>query len=217
MSAPSDIWSWLSGKTRAARSKGQSIFNRLVKGGAKKSEAKTRALFEIEPRPEQWRKLSPWELEAAGFSRTSKRYTTAPKGGRIVASETISEKAVRNKRALAETGTPLKSSEAPTRLAAGQHPYKSAASEEIAAKQRETASRKRLAREARSIPAVTNPNDGKTYRPRTAVRRAYLSLRDRKLNGEMLDNGDWHGMIDIATAINDPQLVSLRQSSKTVG
>ncbi len=217
----SNILDWLFGKSRTTKRKATSLFKRLFSRGVGKHEAQVRALFEAEAPPSLWRKLSPKELLSAGLSPTSKRYTTAAKGGKIAAATTISEKAMRNKRALAETGSTLKGSEAPTRLSAGMQPYKSAQSEDIAHKQHETAIRRRLAKDARAVRSVNHPGGGssgrasRSYIPSATARERYLKNRDRKLAGQELSDGEWHEMVDIATAINDPQLRLLRLSKNS--
>jgi hypothetical protein len=44
------------------------------------------------------------------------------------------------------------------------------------------------------------------------MRNELWPARERKLNGEFLDEGDWHQMIDQARAVNDPMLAALLKS-----
>jgi hypothetical protein len=40
----------------------------------------------------------------------------------------------------------------------------------------------------------------------------YWRVRRRKLAGQWIDDGEWHGMMDIARALNDPALKDLMKS-----
>jgi hypothetical protein len=52
-----------------------------------------------------------------------------------------------------------------------------------------------------------------TYTITQKMRDKFWSLRQRKLDGEMLDDGDWHQMIDQARALRDPHLAALMKSA----
>ncbi|MFZ0494421.1 MAG: hypothetical protein WBE80_10240 [Methylocella sp.] len=52
----------------------------------------------------------------------------------------------------------------------------------------------------------------KRYPVTEEMRNELWSARERKLNGEFLDEGDWHQMIDQARAVNDPMFAALLKS-----
>jgi hypothetical protein len=52
----------------------------------------------------------------------------------------------------------------------------------------------------------------KRYLVTDAMRGSFFDLRDRKLNHEFLDDGDWHELVDMARAMNDPMLSVLLKS-----
>jgi hypothetical protein len=95
--------------------------------------------------------------------------------------------------------------------------YKSAAARENAAKAKPKLREiQRLKKKVLEVRAVSRPpssrNRAPTYRTSDTARRNYWRLRNRKLRGEHLDDGDWHQMIDIANATNDPALSRLMKS-----
>jgi hypothetical protein len=101
--------------------------------------------------------------------------------------------------------------------ATGELRYGTAAAEVQAGKTKET---RRLQREVKRITrAELPPTLPPSRRPRrrfypvtSAMRDNFIGLRRRKLLGEYLDNGDWHQLVDIARAINDPALSALMKS-----
>jgi hypothetical protein len=105
--------------------------------------------------------------------------------------------------------------------AAGARPYKTAASETQAAKTRAKAVEKRdIAVHAREVTEVSRPpktRRGETrrvaYQATDPMRDSYMRLRNQKLRGEFIDDGEWHGMADIAYTINDPMLSRLLKSA----
>jgi hypothetical protein len=103
----------------------------------------------------------------------------------------------------------------PTKLAAahraGELPYKSVAAAEQAAKTRAT---RKVRRDVRKIEKVRHP-DGYQYTPTDAQKNDFIELRKRKLAGEWIADGEWHGMMDVAQAANDPQVTLLRRSPVT--
>jgi hypothetical protein len=52
----------------------------------------------------------------------------------------------------------------------------------------------------------------KRYPVMDEMRGSFFPLRERKLKGEWLDEGDWHSMVDMANAMNDPMLSALLKS-----
>jgi hypothetical protein len=92
----------------------------------------------------------------------------------------------------------------------GELGYKSAASEAQAATVRQTASLKRAAKKAEN---VLRPNERKRRKISEHARESYARLRRQKLAGKFIeDKGQWHGMIDVAQAVNDPMLSVLLKS-----
>lgn len=145
MSILSKFTDWLIGQSRRARRKGQSLLDGLIGRGVPKAEAAHRVKLEVEGSASNYRRIPPGRLEAVGFSRNSKRYAPVGKSGRLLVKRSISEKEWRNRREIEITGSPLRGgSEGPTRLAAGERPYKSAATE--AAIEKRQAWRKRVSR-----------------------------------------------------------------------
>jgi hypothetical protein len=100
--------------------------------------------------------------------------------------------------------------------------YKTAASESQAGLQRRTAVSKREFKALKDEKRKIGPFPGwekKTrrqspYSPKDKDFDEYRELRRRKLRGQVLPDGDWHRMIDIAQEINDPMTDRLRQNSK---
>lgn len=97
--------------------------------------------------------------------------------------------------------------------ATGELPYKTAASAEQAAKARITF---RLRRTVKTVERVERPpgarGRSRFYQPNQAARDSFVHLRAKKLRGIYLDDGDWHQMIDLAGAVNDPMLSALMKS-----
>jgi hypothetical protein len=92
----------------------------------------------------------------------------------------------------------------------GELGYKNAASEAQAAAIRQTASLKRAAKHASS---VLRPGEKKRRKISGHARESYARLRRQKLAGKFIeDKGQWHGMIDVAQAVNDPMLNILLKS-----
>jgi hypothetical protein len=66
-------------------------------------------------------------------------------------------------------------------------------------------------------PAIPNAQRRKhraarSYRVTDEMRDAFFDLRTKKLDREFLDDGDWHEMVDMARAMNDPLLSVLLRS-----
>ncbi len=186
----------------------RSLFRSFTSSGRSENRARKLTKIHASASPAEYRKLSPSELEKAGLSRTSKRYVLTSTTRVTAKTPTVSEKFVRGKRAVVEVGTPLKGSEAPTRLAAGQRPYKTAASETQAERLKETNAALRRARTTETV----HDSLGRAYHPSEIMKDRYRNLRRRKLSGEWIENDEWFGMINIAEEIHDPALAQLRQS-----
>ena len=74
---------------------------------------------------------------------------------------------------------------------------------------RRTREIQRLAREFGHIDRVHDLN-GDIYRVSPADWSRYQDLRRRKLDGDWIEPGDWHWMMDVARQLNDPQEPFLR-------
>jgi hypothetical protein len=92
----------------------------------------------------------------------------------------------------------------------GELGYKNAAIEAQANKIRQTA---RLKQAAKNAANVLRPGERKRRRISEHARDSYARLRRQKLSGQFIeDKGQWHGMIDVAQAVNDPMLSVLLKS-----
>jgi hypothetical protein len=45
------------------------------------------------------------------------------------------------------------------------------------------------------------------------MRASFWNSRERKLRGEFREDGDWHQLVDMARAMNDPMLSALLKSA----
>lgn len=98
--------------------------------------------------------------------------------------------------------------------ATGELPYKTAASAKQAAKARVTFGLRRAAKTVERVERPPGARDrSRYYRPNQGARDNFVRLRAKKLWGIYLAEGDWHQMIDIAKAINDPMLSALMKSA----
>jgi hypothetical protein len=93
----------------------------------------------------------------------------------------------------------------------GELGYTSVASERQAAKQRLTRQLKRMRRRVDDLSVVETPR-GEKYHIGPGPRKQYFELRQAKLNGEFIPDGDWHLMMDMARELEDPALKQLRAS-----
>jgi hypothetical protein len=107
--------------------------------------------------------------------------------------------------------------------AAGERGYKTAASEEQAAATRKTWVAKRALAETRAGTVIhvekrirKGPRKGEPYHARELVsaesKDNYFRLRRQKLAGKWIEDGEWHEMMTVARAINDPMLSALSKS-----
>jgi hypothetical protein len=79
-----------------------------------------------------------------------------------------------------------------------------------------------LKRRVRALDLIANMNphrlavDGTrpTYELGNETKKSFFVNRERKLKGEWIDDGDWHEMMDIATAGDDPEIDTLYQSNE---
>ena len=92
MSILSKFTDWLTGQSRRARRKGQSLLDGLIGRGVPKAEAAHRVKLEVEGSASNYRRIPPGRLEAVGFSRNSKRYAPVGKSGRLLVKRSISKK-----------------------------------------------------------------------------------------------------------------------------
>jgi hypothetical protein len=110
--------------------------------------------------------------------------------------------------------------------------YKTAQAEQTAARIKEKAyekrARKRIDDDAASGKRIRQRNaDGSYSRRKKASRNGYrlhhgsaeryFDLRSRKLNGEWIDDGDWHWLADLSHVYNDPMSGALRAYPPSYG
>jgi hypothetical protein len=152
------------------------------------------------------RKLSPSENVRAGHSPKAENYVL--RGKRVTKTTATISKRQYNKRQTAEREgrAPVSLKKAARLRREGEYRYGTAASESQAEKQRETRALKRLEK----VDRVADKR-GNSYRPGDLGR--YQELRRRKLEGEELGD-EWFEMMDIAHAIDDPQLSNLQKSAR---
>lgn len=116
--------------------------------------------------------------------------------------------------------TGVSHSKAAKERAAGVRPYESAATEEQARKTRETFRLRREVQRAerseRPWRIAKGPRRGeirwKEERVTDSAKQKYFEHRRRKLAGKWIEDGDWHEMMTVARAINDPMLNLLMKS-----
>jgi hypothetical protein len=173
------------------------------------------------PAHADYRRLTPDENERQGFTRKARRYVLKTVQKLTKRSQTISARRHETLRAQQEYGLakPEIATEARQR---GALSYKSASAREIAAKGRDSAFKRRLPIEIERSAAkgVRIPEYGKSgrrkgrgsYRVRRKHAPHVADLRQRRLEGEYLDNGDWHLLIDFAEYYGDPKRALLRAS-----
>jgi hypothetical protein len=151
------------------------------------------------------RKLSPAENVRAGRSAKAERYVLC--GKRVTrTTTTISKRQYLQKQTAEHAGEQLSLEQAARRRREQTLSYRSAVSEDQAAKQRETRALQRASR----LKSVRDLK-GMSYRP--GMLGEFEELRRRKLAGEDLPDTDWFEMMDIANAIDDPRLSDLRRSA----
>jgi len=168
-----------------------------------------------------FRRATPAENILMGRSAKARRYVL--KGAKVTKrTPSISARQAETKRTRERYG--FKTPEAATRARReGGLGYESRAQADRVAKAQETAYRKRLFQagqkqqwlvEHTKTGEIKLRNNGRPRRFRASPDNAsYVEqLRERKLAGEMLDQGDWFMMINYAEAMRDPQLSLLRAS-----
>lgn len=173
------------------------------------------------PSYSDFRRLTPVENEREGFSRKARRYILKSVRKLTKRTPTISARQHETLRTRQEYG--LASPEIATRARqSGALSYKTAAQEQIANKGAETHFRNRasteIERDASAGKRIAEYAGGSKKKKRGGYRvkgehaECYLELRQRKLDGEYIDSGDWHFMMDFAEKYKDPKRKILRAS-----
>ena len=164
-----------------------------------------------------WRRATLAEnLKLAGSS-TAGRFVSVPKGEAKRNSVSITTTEFKTKQNLERYGEALSPSQAAKRRAEGTLGYTSRTAAEQAEKTRIAASRQRArryleengereARRARTISDVRNEK-GERNLPGSYVRGHYLELLRKRVEGQALDDGIWHGLMDLVRAIDAEGLV----------
>jgi len=173
-----------------------------------------------------FRRLTPQENIKAGHTLLARHYVLKITKHVTKKTSTISARQYRKKQEHERHG--VASPEIATRAReAGTILYRSGRAAETASKIRRSAYVKRLHREI--LKAAQNgerineySGPGEIKRDRSGKRRGFKAqvwhanyvedLRERKLTGEELDNGDWHMMMDYAERFKDPARHILRAS-----
>jgi len=163
---------------------------------------------------QQFHKLSPSELEKLGLSPKAERY--AETGAKRITRKTptISKRQFLTKQ---RGGVTLEKRAEEYR--SGERTYANPAQRAAASGRREKAA---LKRRIKALDVIENMNphrlaaDGTrpTYKIGNETKTSFFVNRQRKLKGEWIDEGDWHEMMDIANAANDPDIETLYQSNE---
>jgi hypothetical protein len=203
-------------------------------GFDKSRRGSSKSLLKASVPHEALRRASPTENVRMGFTPKARRYVKAgvkvTKATASVSARQAETKRVRERYGLASPEIATKAREH------GALSYKNAHAESAAQKNRAAAYGRRLGREieraarrGERIPEYAGPNDPKpltkrvrkgrrTFTVRTGfqARQSHvgrmMELRQRKLAGEELDNGDWHMLMDYAEYFGDPERSRLRNS-----
>lgn len=173
-----------------------------------------------------YRRLTPQENIKAGYTLLARHYVLETTKKITEKTPTLTHRQYRTRQERERHG--VASPEIATRAReAGAIPYRSGRAAETAGKIRRSAYVKRLHREI--LKAAQNGDrineysgPGEIKRDRSGNRRGFKAqvwhanyvedLRERKLTGEQLDNGDWHMMMDYAERFKDPARHILRAS-----
>ncbi|SFK75259.1 hypothetical protein [Methylocapsa palsarum] len=160
----------------------------------------------------QFRKLDPSELIKAGFSPLSERYV--PSTVKRVTSKTasISKRQYQTKRNAEFIGEKLSIEKVADRHATGELSYKTADTRARAQKQMST---RRIKAALKKTEKAEN-HSGRKYVIGSETKGAFMGSRQRKLAGEFIPDGEWHAMVDLARAINDPRLSDLIKSAGVI-
>ena len=161
-----------------------------------------------------WRPATPAENQKLAGSPKAGRFvsTSVPKGEARRNSVSLTTSEFKRKQNLERYGEALGPSQAAKRRAEGTLGYTSRTAAEQAEKTRIVASRKRArryleengereARLARTISDVRNEK-GERNPPGPYVRAHYLELLRKRVEGQALDDGIWHGVMDLVRAID---------------
>jgi hypothetical protein len=161
-----------------------------------------------------WRPATPTENARLAGSPKAGRFVSAsiPKGEAKRNSVSITTTEFKTKQNLERYGEPLGPSQAAKRRAEGTLGYTSRAAAEQAEKTKVAALRKRArryleengereARRARTISDVRNEK-GERNLPGSYVRNHFLELLTTRVEGQALDDGTWHGVMDLVRAID---------------
>ena len=165
-------------------------------------------------------RLTPEQNVKLGFSRKARRY--ALKNARVTkATPTISARQHETKRTRERFGlTPEQATEARRR---GAISYVSGDQRERVAKAAITREGNRVVAEIKRMQAAgghvpSNSRRHGRFHPVTPdTERRYLEIRRRKLNGEVIPDGEWHWFIDYARQFRDPRYELLRGSPGAFG
>jgi hypothetical protein len=161
-----------------------------------------------------WRRATPAEnLKLAGSSKAG-RFVPAsiPRGKARRNSVSITTTEFKTKQNLERYGEALTPRQAAERRAEGTLGYTSGAAKEQAEKTRVAALRTRAvryleqngereARLARTVRDVRN-HKGENNPPGSYVRTHYRALLERRIAGQALDAGEWHGLMDLVRALD---------------
>lgn len=163
---------------------------------------------------DEFRKLTTAEAKKLGVSASAERRVLASIKRVTAKTLTISKRQWAQRKLQETSGQKLSLEKAAAARKAGEIKYKSAASQTQAAKQSST---RKLKSDLKKLEKVEHPGNrkhpkGYKYDISENMRKNYFDLRERKLAGEWIDAGDWHGMMDVARALNDPMLEALYKS-----
>jgi hypothetical protein len=171
---------------------------------------------------EALRRASPAENLKMGFSAKARRYVKASISKVTKATASVSARQAETKRTKARYGY-ASPEQAPRARQSGALHYESRRQGEIADKTKQAAFLRRLRSagqtqktftEHDASGAVRRYKSGKPRRFKASADKveAIEAIRERKLAGEFLDQGEWFFLIHYAEALHDPALPILRAS-----
>jgi hypothetical protein len=143
-----------------------------------------------------------------------------PKDTKRISKTTVffSNRQVKIAAAERRTGEHLSLEQLRARHRTGELSYQSAARREQASKQIRTRERKRVIKRVKAVKRIHDYQGRHTQGVSEAAKDRYWELRERKLAGEWLTDGEFHEMFKLALEIEDGATIArLKQSPDTKG
>jgi hypothetical protein len=206
------------GLSDAARSI-RDIARGLMRDGAKGEKAALKIARELERlAAADLRKLTPAELISINESPKAERYIQKGKRVRKGVRTASKRQYLKKQTAQREGAKPVSLEKAARQRHEGEYRYSTAASEAQAKRQSFTKRANAAERKGDRLQRVESSNPrrkARTYKIKNPGR--YKEVAMRKLDGDYLDDGDWHLLVDIARGVGDPRLPQFLKSPPTKG